>query len=146
MNVGESVFWSVQSIIDMALNTGQQTKIPQSKQRTHDRKILKKPKSSVQDETDRSATDTQPIQTSIGTFLSWLVLRDVSLSQTLTYARQVGGLIKADRLIQPALRLLAAVPGLSCSFFFGLMPLIALASLWWCFEISYMHIIYHVFS
>jgi hypothetical protein len=133
-------------VINMALNTKKQTKIPQSKQRPQDRKPLKKPKSFVQGETDRSPTDTQPIQTSIGTLLSWLVLRDVSLSQTLTYACQVGGLIKADRLIQPALRLLAAVPGLSCSFFFGLMPLIALASLWWCFENSYMHIIYHVFS
>src|SRR6478609_777344 len=109
----------------MAMNTGKQTKIPQSKQRSQDRKPLKKPKSFVQDETDRSATDSQPIQTSIGAVLSWLVLEDVSLSQTLTYARQVGRWIKVDRPIQPVLRLLATVPTLSCSFFFGLMPLIA---------------------
>jgi hypothetical protein len=100
----------------------------------------------------RSAINSQSRQTSIGAFLSWLILRDVSLSQALVYARQLGRLIKADeliradRLIHPVLRLVAIVPALSCSFFFGLMPLITLASLWWCFENSYMHIIYHFFS
>jgi hypothetical protein len=130
----------------MALNIGKQTKIPQSKQRSQDKKVLKKVKSSVQDQTDRFAANSQPSHTSIGAFLSWLVLRDISLSQAFTYARQLGRLIKADRLIQSVLRLVAIVPALSCNFFFGLMPLVALASLWWCFENSYMHIIYHVLS